>query len=228
MFSLCVLVGIPAYSVNLAGCRYEGICTLPGDLVDNWATIELDGEDAEFDFGGQMNFMSPYKVTGTGKNLTLTSTIPGGIKWILQSKDGGDTFEGSLPFGGQTIKTWLLNVPAKRVPATQDETSLKEIISSNDGYTSFIKIYKPDGGVACITGDFNFGENDSFSIKCDSELVQNIFSNLSGTYKVEKDKIVLIDNQGTVLHGSIYSDGTYIVIPLGQNGSKRLEMILIR
>ena len=208
--------------------RYEGICTLQGDLVDNWAVIDLDGEDAEFNFGGEMNFLSPYKETGTASDRVVTSTVPGGYKWVFKSTDGGESLQGTLPFMGKTLKVWVVKVPRRPKLAQESEDVLKEIISSNDGYTSFIKVYQPGGVVACITSDFSFGADDTFAIKCDSQVVQDILSNLSGTYKIEGNKIIMTDNQGVTFNGDIYNKGSYLVIPLGNHGSKRLEMVLIR
>ena len=207
---------------------YQGIGKMAGKPSDLWVSLELDGEDADFNIGETYKFMGAYTVTGSGDNLTVTIKVPGRPECILKTDDGGDTFTGkvSLPMD-QNLDLWLLSVPKKLKPAEESAETLKSIVGSPDGYTSFLLMYQ-QSGVYCVTSEIGFTPEGRFSIEADTPTLQELIGNMKGSYSIEGNKLILKTDKGPVLNGNIYNEGKYIKIDLSQSGRSNLSMILIR
>ena len=214
-------------AINLNGAYYEGIAKMKGKPIDGWLSMELDDEDAEINFCNKINFLGSYTPKVVGNQVTLTVAVPGNPKAVFKSEDGGDTFQGTLNFNGQTFEAWVLRVPKKLKKTTLPDNELESILSSPDGYTSFCVMENSDGK-ASITSDFSFSPGGSFSMICDSQAMQNHFRNLKGTYRVSDGKVILNAGNGVTLTGEIYEDGNYIKIPMGTGAGIKWTILLIR
>ena len=222
--TLCFMA--PA-ATNMKGCMYVGVGKMEGNPIDFWSSIEFDGQDAEINVGNVFNFFAPYSLSGTGNTPSVTLVIPGSPKLILKSQDNGESFQGTLTINGKSIKLWLLKVAPKLKETTEDAEKLTEILSSPEGYTSFVQLSKA-GGLFSVTSDFFFHKDGRFGISCDTPSLQQIFENLEGTFNVEGSEVKLNLDNGSTISGIIYDNGNYIKIPVGRKDGMDMTIILIR
>ena len=221
-----ILFPIVASALNLNRAQYVGIGKIDGAPLDFWTTLEFDDEDGEVNIGNVYKFLAAYNKSESAGNINVTLTVPGNKKCVLKSTDGGESFQGVMPLN-KTINLWLLKVPSKLKVADGTSEDLYQTVSSPDGYTSFVQLRK-GGGVFSVTSEFLFAEDNYFSIICDTPSLQEIFTNIRGTYSVEDDKLILKLVTGNTLTGTIYNDGNYITIPVGSKDGMEMTIILIR
>lgn len=227
---LTAIMAIPtlASAVNFTNKHYEGIAKLPGNPLDYWVTLELDDEDAEYNIGNIYNFMGAYTSTGSGSKATLSIKVPGSPNSILKTTDGGLSLEGSVQTTGKQMAVWVLQIPGKLKKAQQTDDELFSILSSPDGYTSFMRLEK-QGALFSVTSEFSFTPQGSFSLQCDAPSVQDMFSNLeSGSFSIDEGQVKLTTKNGVSLTGTIYDNGNYIMIPIGSKDGMGMTLILIR
>ena len=221
-----ILFPIVASALNLNRAQYVGIGKIDGAPLDFWTTLEFDDEDGEVNIGNVYKFLAAYNKSESAGNINVTLTVPGNKKCVLKSTDGGESFQGVMPLN-KTINLWLLKVPSKLKVADGTSEDLYQTISSPDGYTSFVQLRK-GGGVFSVTSEFLLAEDNYFSIVCDTPSLQEIFTNIRGTYSVEDNKLILKLVTGNTLTGTIYNDGNYITIPVGSKDGMEMTIILIR
>ena len=214
-------------ATGMKGCRYVGVGKMEGNPIDFWASIEFDEQDAEINVGNVFNFFAPYTLSGTGNNTFVTLVIPGSPKLILKSQDNGESFQGTLTINGKNIELWLLKVANNLKEVTEDAEELTEILSSPEGYTSFVQLSKA-GGLFSVTSDFFFHKDGRFGISCDMPSLQQIFENIKGVFNVEGSEVKLRLDTGSTISGIIYDNGNYIKIPVGRKDGMDMTIILIR
>lgn len=212
---------------SLKSSNYVGIGKVDGSPIDFWVSIEFDDQDAEVNVGNVYNFFAPYTQSRNGNSSTITLSVPGSSKCALQSRDNGESCQGTITLNGKSIKLWLLKIPRKLKKAEQSEEELTEILTSPEGYTSFVKLIKA-GGLFSVTSDFFFNKDGCFGISCDTPSLQSIFENIKGVFNVEGSEVKLKLDTGSTISGSIYDNGNYITIPVGIKDGMDMTIILIR
>lgn len=229
LFVLFALLGVfNVAAVTLEGKHYEGVGKAKGQAIDFWTTVNFDDEDAEISVANAVNLAGGYTATKAGNNLTVSVKVPGSAaKTLLKSNDNGATLEGDVTVNGQPVKLWLLETPMRHKEATGSTEAIASAVSSSDGYTSFIRVSMP-GGEMCVTSDFAFNPDGTYTLTCDNAALQNIFGNMKGTYSIDGSKVTLTDTTGKTVTGTIYDDATYIKIPFGSVSGMTLTMVLIR
>lgn len=216
-----------AAAFNMEGKVYEGIGKLAGQPLDFWTTVTFDDEDADISIAGAFTLSGAYTATKTGQTVSLSVKMANGKSYMLKSTDGGSSFQGDVTLNGQTVKLWVLEVAATHKAADLTPEELKNILTSPDGYTSFI-IVGINGGKMSVTSDFTFNSDGTYTLTCDSPAIQKIFGNAKGTFTVGQSYVTLTDSTGKTVTGKIYDNGTYIDIPFGTSGGTTLSMVLIR
>lgn len=221
------ILGICFLSANAFKGYYQGIGKMAGKPSDLWVTLELDGDDGDYNLGDAYHFLGAYTTTGSGSNFTVSIKVPGMPNSVLKTTDGGESFEGkiSLPMN-QNLDLWLLKVPKKLKPAEESKEALTEIIGSPDGYNSFL-LMKQNSGIYCVTSEVAFS-NGRFSLYADTPTLQDLLHNMKGEYEVEGNKLKLKTDKGYILDGEIFNNGNYIKIDLGSGAGMKLSIILIR
>lgn len=226
--AIFIFVALIAKANNVSDIMYEGIAKVEGHPMDFWTTINFNGDQVRIKLASSVTIKGDYTLTSNGDkcNLIIDSTTGKHIE--LSSADGGSTFEGTVPFRGQNAKVWLLRVPKEHTPCSMPDNELDKIVGSSDGYTAFVRI-KMQNMLLSATSDFSLNSaNHTFSMKCDTEGLQKIFSNMHGSYSVSDGKIIMKDSAGMTVTGSIYDNGLYIVIPMANSGGMEVELVLIR
>lgn len=228
--ALILLILVTAFNclaapANLKGCKYVGIAKVNGSPIDFWVSVEFDTQDAEVNVGNAYNFFALY--TASGDSNTITIDVPGSPKCILKSQDKGESCQGTLTINGNSMKLWLLKIPRKLKIAEVETEELRKIVSSPEGYTSFVQLSK-GGGLFCVTSDFFFHKDGLFEISCDSPSLQQIFENMRGRFDIEGSQVNLNLNSGASITGTIYDNGNYISIPVGTKDGMDMTVILIR
>ena len=227
LFILLGTLDCLAATSNLKGFNYVGIGKVDGSPIDFWASIEFDDQDAEVNVGNVYNFLASYTLSSKGSTNTISLSVPGSPKCVLQSNDNGESCKGTLSINGKSIKLWLLKVPRKLKKAEQSEEELTKILTSSEGYTSFVKLGKA-GGLFSVTSDFFFHKDGRFGISCDTPSLQQMFENIKGAFNVEGSEIKLKLDTGSTISGNIYDNGNYIIIPVGMKDGMDMTIVLIR
>lgn len=231
-FALVALVCsfcLSASAVKLDGKHYQGIAKIEGEMVDCWVNMEFDDTDVEFNISDTYNFATEYTKVEKGETIYFKVSIGGKSPVTFTSKDGGSTFEGKFSHFGQNFNLWVLEIPSKLVETKLPTDEIDKIVGSSDGYTSFVTLKMSNGQEMCVTSDFILSDKDhSFSMTCDSSTMTNIFSSMKGTYSIDGSSITLTDVSGKVVKGTIFDDGNYIKIPIGEASNMIINLILIR
>lgn len=226
-FAIFMIMVFPTKAIKLDGTYYQGIGKIEGNPLDYWVTIEFDDEDAEVNLGNVSSFDGGYTLKGSGNNATITIKVPGGHSGTLNTSDGGESFEGTMKTHAGNVKLWILKVAGRHKKVEMGEAELKKVISSPDGYTSFVKLVH-SGVTGCVTSDFEFTPEGRFGIRCDTPSLQEMFANIKGTYSVEGSEVKFTTDNGQTLRGTVYDNGNYITIPVGSKGGMDMTIILIR
>ena len=213
VFLLFMFIG----SLISFGAKYEGIAKVKGQMMDLWVSIEISDNEATIDLGeGTLTLTGTCKKSGTSKNPIYTFKNPkGDFGFTLKSTDGGSTLEGKFPIDkNNSLDMWLLKLPDNMEKTTLSDEELKQILENKDGYTSFIKIIK-QGGTTALTSDFVFEPDGTFNFIGDSSKINELFKQANGSYSISEGNVIL--NLGNELkrEGTIYNNGDYIVIPIG-------------
>lgn len=228
LFIAAFMTAFSSHAATLAGKHYEGIGKVAGQAIDFWVTIDFDDEDAEYKVAGAFNISGAYTVSKTAAATTVSVKSPGGKTNTLKSTDGGSSFEGSVTLNGKVVKLWVLEVPASHKACDLPAAELTNVIASTEGYTSFIRVNLPNGAQMCVTSDFKFNADGTYTLTCDTPAIQKIFGNMKGTFKVSGSEITLTDATGKIVTGKVYDNGIYISIPFGTAQGMTLSMVLIR
>lgn len=205
-------------AVKLKGSKYEGAARAKGNAYDYWVTMEMDGEDAEFDVANILNFMGAYTDTQSGDNVTISIKMPGKPNTVLKSTDGGESFTGQMKTDLGDLELWLLKVAKKHKPTEVANEELTNIINSEDGYTCFM-IVNVNGRLASMTGEFKFYKDGRFRLLCDNPTMQEILNNFKGSYKVENGVVIMDTDRGVVMKAPVYDEGMYIDVPVNLSAS---------
>lgn len=226
--ALFIFVAAIATANNVSDFMYEGIAKVKGHPMDFWTTINFNGDQARIKLASSVTIKGGYSLTSNGDKCDLIVDSTTGKHIELSSADGGSTFEGTVPFRGGTAQVWLLRVPKEHAPCSMADNELDKIVGSSDGYTAFVRI-KMQNMLMSATSDFSLDVADhSFSMKCDTEGLQKIFSTMHGSYKVADGKIVMEDSIGMTVTGTVYDNGSYIIIPMASSAGTEIELVLIR
>lgn len=226
--ALFMFVSTIATAYNVSDFMYEGIAKVKGHPLDFWTTINFNGDQARIKLASSVTIKGRSSLTSNGDKCYLIVDSSTGKHIELSSADEGSTFEGTVPFRGEAAQVWLLRVPKEHTPCSIADNELDKIVGSSDGYTAFVRI-KMQNTLMSATSDFLLDATDhSFSIKCDTEGLQKIFSAMHGSYKVAGGKIVMKDSTGMTVTGTIYDNGSYIIIPMTRSAGMEIELILIR
>lgn len=212
-FLLFMFVG----SLISFGTKYEGIAKVKGQMMDLWVSIDISGNEATMDLGeGTLTLTGTCKKSGTQKNPIYTIKNPkGNFGFTLKSTDGGSTLEGKFPIDkNNSLDLWLLKMPDKMEEATLSDEELKQILEKKEGYTSFLKI-KRQGGTNVLTSDFVFKPDGTFDFIGDSSQINELFKQANGSYTISDGKVMLNLGNELTREGTIYNNGDYIVIPIG-------------
>ena len=202
--------------------RYEGLCKLPGfNDASEWVELTITGNKIHLDLGeGVIEFDGTCKKTGVKTLVINSSSLKSPI--TLTTNDKGQSYSGSskLP-GGQKMDFWFLKVPEELVESTLSDEQLKEIVTSKDGYTAFLKLN--DGNITlALTYDLELDKDGHYKFIGDSPIFNQLINNFrEGEFEISDGKITLIKNSDTV-SGTIYDNGKYITIPLGKGGTIQL------
>lgn len=168
LFIAAFMTAFSSHAATLAGKHYEGIGKVAGQAIDFWVTIDFDDEDAEYKVAGAFNISGAYTVSKTAAATTVSVKSPGGKTNTLKSTDGGSSFEGSVTLNGKVVKLWVLEVPASHKACDLPAAELTNVIASTEGYTSFIRVNLPNGAQMCVTSDFKFNADGTYTLTCDT------------------------------------------------------------
>lgn len=232
-----LLFSIPfvASALKMTGKHYQGIAkNTDGSPVEFWVDLEFDDEDASVSIGEAYSFIAPYKISGTDKKTIISTRLPGfGTPLNFVTTDGGEslTAEFDVPDEKRKAKLnlWVLKVPRKLKKTTSPYEETLNTITDKDGYTCFIKINRGELEY-CVTADAFFNSGGGFSVEQDGKMLSAMFSDkLTGTFKVDGADISL-SLSGSTYKGTIYDEGNYIQVPLGQweSSTGSVTLILIK
>ena len=199
------------------GTKYEGIGKVKGQMMDLWVSIDITNNDATVNLGeGALTFPVTCKKTGTQQNPVFSfSNAQANFSFTLKSIDEGSTLEGKFPLGNNNfLDLWLLKLPEKIDKTTLSDQELKTILEDKEGYTSFLKMKKNDGTQA-LTSYFIFDSDGTFKFIGDSSHISEMFTKINGTYRISNGKVLLNLGDEMEKEGTIYNNGDYIIIPLG-------------
>lgn len=221
---------IPASAAaNLDGWRYQGIAKIKGQPIDCWVDMRLDDTDIDFNVAEMFKFGAEYTVTSAGDKMTVSAKVPGSQAATFSSTDAGSSLQGKVTLNGQMFDMWVLKVPAEPKASSKPAEELAAVVGAPDGYTSFVLVGLPGGQLMSATSDFVLDAADNtFKMTCDTPTVQQIFSNMHGSYRVEGSELVLTDSTGKTVRGNICDDGYYITVPIGSAQGISLSLVLIR
>lgn len=227
MFFACMTLS--ASAADLDGVTYQGIAKMPGQPVDLWTTVDINGSELKYNLADMATFSGNVTTKDVAGKLTVSGSLqPGDAPITLTSSDGGSSFEGKFTLRGTPLSTWLLRVPSELTPATQSTQELIDIVGNGNGYTSFVLVAM-NGGMSCVTADFSLDKaSGAWKITCDSEKLQQIFENLHGEYSIDGANITFTNSLGRSFSGTIYDNGNYIKSSLGSAGGVNLSLVLIR
>lgn len=235
IIAMLIMAPFCGHAIKMSGKHYQGIAkNTEGDPIEFWVNVEFDDEDAEVNIGEVYSFMAPYKVSGTDKNATISTKLPGfGTPLDFKTTDGGSTLTAlfSAPHKNVKMNLWLLRVPRKLKKTALPTEQVVQTVTSSDGYTCFMEFKRGDSDY-CITSEAALTPDGKFKINQDSPKLREMFDNqLDGKFSVDGGNITL-SISGRTFSGEIYDDGKYIKIPLGRlpglGTQNDVTLILIR
>ena len=197
---------------KVEGKTYGGIIKIdPNSPIYLWCTMSFgDNNAVEVDLAGN-DLKSTYKFASSA-NTSLSITLPNGnLFGTFTSKDKGLTLNGKTM---NNSTSWFVKWPKKFVEYSGDKAEITEYLTEKDGYTCFYLFEANNGTTLAAECSLTFTD-DTFSMHFDTAEMQKLFSDSTGTWSLDGDKITMTDQKGREITGTVYNNGNFIRFGLG-------------